>query len=76
VVTIKLIITASVPSISKRIRRKMGAIFVAGITEIAGIIRDTDTLCFEYSASADILLITDTLHLEYSTSAGALLDTD
>jgi hypothetical protein len=54
----------------------MGAIFVAGITEIAGIIRDTDTLCFEYSASADILLITDTLHLEYSTSAGALLDTD
>jgi hypothetical protein len=46
----------------------MGAIFGAGITEVAGL--------SEYSASADILLDTDTLHLEYSTSAGALHDTD
>jgi len=54
----------------------MGAIFGAGITEIGGVIRETDSLRFEYSASANILLDTETLHLEYSTSAGALRDTD
>jgi hypothetical protein len=54
----------------------MGAVFGAGITEIAGVIRDTDSLCFENSSSADILLDTDTLHLENSTSASAFRDTD
>jgi len=44
VVIIKLIVTASGPSISNRNRRKMGAIFGAGIAEIAGIIRDTGSL--------------------------------
>jgi hypothetical protein len=43
VVIIKLIVTASGASISNRNRRKMGAIFGAGITDIAGIIRDTDS---------------------------------
>jgi hypothetical protein len=43
----------------------MGAIFGIGITEIAGVIRDIDSPCFEYSASADFLLDTDILHLEY-----------
>ena len=76
VVIIKLIRTASGPSIYNRNRRKICAIFGAGITEIAGVIRETDCLCFEYSASADILLDTATLHLEYSTSVGALRDTD
>jgi hypothetical protein len=42
----------------------MGAIFGAGISEIAGVVRDTDFLCFEYSASADILLDTDALRFE------------
>jgi len=68
--------TASGPSISNRNPRKMGAIFGAGITAVEGIICNTDSLCFEYSASADILLDTDTLHLEYSTSEGVLRDTD
>jgi hypothetical protein len=44
VVIIKLIVTASGPSKSKRNCRKMGAIFGAGITEIAGIICDSDSL--------------------------------
>jgi hypothetical protein len=68
--------TARGPSISNLNRRKMGAVFGSGVTEIAGVIRETDSLCFEYSASVDILLDTDTLHLEYSTNAGALRDTD
>jgi len=69
--------TASGSSISNRNRRKMGAIFGAGITTVVGIIGcNTDSICFEYSASADILLDTDTLHLEYSISAGVLHDTD